>query len=468
MAKTDKKLVSANALLKLCRRLTGNIVLPLAFLALAAFPSRAEGINIISDDETELFLQNITKPLFKEAKIPFNRNKLYIVNDNSLNAFVADGNNLFINTGTIIAADSPDEISGVIAHEAGHITGGHIIRQKIKNQALQQASLASLLLAGTTAAVSGRADVGMAIALGSQTSLLTNYTAYRTEQERSADETAIRLLTQTRQSPEGMLAFMKKINKQNSLNGIEETLYFRTHPVTRERISFFEKSLASSPYTSQNDNLEQFKRVKAKLIAFLAAPEYTLKRYPLGDTSTAARYARAIAYFKKLDVTKALSVINGLIEEEPNNPFFRELKGQIYMETGKVHDAKLEYRKALSLLPNSALLQISLAQAVLEDNPTSEELKSVVKALNKSVINKPSSLAWMLLSRAYGSLGETAYSNYAAAEYSLRTGLVDVAEKQVDAALNSGVYSPALQIKLDDLRGRLIDLKKDRKNTYRR
>lgn len=468
MAKTDKKLAFAKILPKLRKRLTGNFLLPLAFLALAAFPSRAESINIISDDETELFLQNITKPLFNEAKIPFNRNKIYIVNDNSLNAFVADGNNLFINTGTIVAADSPDEISGVIAHEAGHIMGGHIIRQKIKNQALQQASLASLLLAGTTAAISGRADVGMAIALGSQTSLLTNYTAYRTEQERSADETAIKLLTQTKQSPEGMLDFMKKINKQNSLNGIEETPYFRTHPVTRERISFFEKSLAASPYAQTAGNTEQFNRVKAKLIAFLSAPEYTLRHYPLGDTSTAARYARAIAYFKKLDIAKALSAINSLIEEEPNNPFFRELKGQIYMETGKVREAKQEYRKALSLLPNSALLQVSLAQAVLEDNPTAEELKNVVRTLNKSLISKPNALSWMLLSRAYGNLGETAYSNYAAAEYSLRTGLVEVAEKQVEAAYNSGVYSPALQIKLDDLKGRLIDLKRERKNTYRR
>ena len=166
--------------------------LPLAVLAFMS--SNAQAISLISDEETELLLQKITAPIFKAAGLPYNRNKVFIVNDNTLNAFVSDGNYLFINTGTIVAADDAEELSGVIAHETGHITGGHIITQKIKAQEMQRVSLASMILAGGAAAASGDGNVAMAVALGSQSSMMTNYFRYRTEQERSADESAVTFL----------------------------------------------------------------------------------------------------------------------------------------------------------------------------------------------------------------------------------------------------------------------------------
>ena len=239
MEKTDQKLEDRTGF-PIFKRLMKGMFLSLAVLMINV--PQAGALSLISDEETELFLQKVTRPLFKAAGVPFDRNKLHIVNDNTLNAFVSDGNNLFINTGTIISADGPDELRGVIAHETGHIMGGHIIRQKLKNQSLQQASLASMILAGTTAAVTGRGDVAMAIALGGQSSTLNNFLQYRTEQERSADESAVKLLKQTRQSPAGMLRFMKRINQRNELSGIEESPYFRTHPVTRERIGFLEQA----------------------------------------------------------------------------------------------------------------------------------------------------------------------------------------------------------------------------------
>ena len=459
MEKTDKKL-NTRMFCPFHKWLMRRFILPLAILAYSSV--QAQAISLISDEESEIFLQKITQPLFKAAGIPYNRNKVFIVNDNSLNAFVSDGNSLFIHTGTLTSASSPEEISGVIAHETGHIMGGHIIRQKLKNESLQQASLASMLLAGTTAAVTGRGDVAMAIALGGQSSTLSNYMQYRTEQERSADESAVKLLNATKQSSQGMLKFMKRISQRNDLSGIEETPYFRTHPVTRERINFMEKATAQSDYQPGRKNLDEFLRIKAKLLAFLETPEQTFRRYPLSNSSVPARYAQAIAYFKQLDINNALKKINGLIKEEPDNPFFHELKGQIYLETGKIKPAKQEYQTALAKLPGSPLLQLSLAQAILEDAPTPDDLKKAVSLLNQANIKQPTPMGWLLLSRAYEASGNTAYSSYAAAEYSLSIGMPDVAQRQADNAQKHLKNDKKLKLKIDDLQNRLKEQTKKR------
>lgn len=441
-----------------CYVLVSSLIL---LTSLFVSSARAQEIRLISDEETEDFLAQIIKPLFQAAGVAFNRNDIYIVEDNSLNAFVADGNRLFVHTGTIIAADSPDELAGVLAHETGHIQGGHILRQKLKNQSLQEVSLASAILAGAAAVASGRGDVAMAAMLGSQSSILTNFTRYRTEEERSADEAAISLLAKTHQSPAGMLAFMKRIAAQYRLQGMEEMPYFRTHPITQERITFFEEAVKKSDSAPNTDLQPQFERVKAKLYAYLMPATQTLRRYPAQDHSLAARYARTIAYFKQLQLAKANKELDTLLAEEPDNPYFHELKGQMYLETGKIAQAKKEYAAALKLLPKSPLLQISYAQALLEDNPSRQEVRQAVDILNQAVIKHDSGFAWLLLSRAYGMQGETAAASYAAAEYSLRIGAPEIALEQLKQAQKSSP-SPRLQIKIDDLTAMLTDLLKRR------
>ena len=430
------------------------------WLILAFLPLRdALGqMSIISDEETEQYLAKVIRPIFQTAGIPFNRNKIYIFNDNSLNAFVGDGNNLFIHTGTLLKADNTDQISGVLAHETGHILGGHILRQKIKNQSMQEASLASLVLAGAAAAASGRGDVAVAVMLGSQSSLLSNYMAYRVEEERSADDAAVKLLYKRQTSPQGLLQFMKKIQKQNALNGIEERDYFRTHPVTSERVRFLEQAVKQSPYHQDHSLDSEFQRIKAKLYGFLQEPAQTFKRYPLSDTSIAARYAQAIAYFKQLNFGKALRMIDALSAEEPDNPYFYELKAQIYMEQGNLKAAKEAYGKVLKLRPDAALLQVDWAQAALAVSPSPAELKNIIAVLNRSLQQRPSAMGWLLLSQAYDQNGQTAYAEYAAAEYSLRIGAADIAKRQAENAQRKNPPS-ALRLKLDDLLRRI-------KNTY--
>lgn len=194
------------------KRLAQVVFLLSAFLTSAS--ARAESIRLVTDEETELFLAEILQPIYKAAGIRFYRNSVFIVEDNSLNAFVGDGNNMFVHTGTIMNADNYNQLSGVLAHETGHIQGGHILRQKMKLQGLQQASLASLVAAGVLGAVTGRADVGMAILMGTSSSAIYNMTAYQVQEERSADEAAVQLLAKTRQSPAGMRDFMKKSNSR--------------------------------------------------------------------------------------------------------------------------------------------------------------------------------------------------------------------------------------------------------------
>ena len=430
-------------------RLKNRFFLFLAVLSFISSPVWA--LSLISDEETEIFLQQITQPIYKAAHLPYQRNKVFLVNDDQLNAFVSDGNNLFINTGTIIAADNAEELSGVIAHETGHITGGHIIAQKIHTQEMQKASLASMILAGGAAAASGNGDIAMAVALGSQTSLMNRYFQYRTEQERSADESAVNFLSQTKQSPAGLLRFMQKINKQNKMSGVEETPYFRTHPVNSERIKFLENAVKNSAYTPSNQHQESFSRIKAKLFAFLSEPRETFRKYPLSNSSVSARYAQTIAFFKQLNIAQAIKHINLLIQQEPKNPFFHELKAQIYMETGNLAQAENEYYTALKLLPNSALFQLNWAQVALERSPSSDELKEIITMLNQANIQLPSALGWILLSRAYALNGEMAYSTYAAAQYSLYIGESKTAQKQLKRAKKLAQNNPTLILKIEDL-----------------
>ena len=275
------------------------------------------------------------------------------------------------------------------------------------------------------------------------------------EQERSADESAVNFLQKTQQSPIGLYRFMKKINRINEMSGIEESPYFRTHPMNQERLKFLEKAVKESPFSQSTSYKEEFSRIKAKLFSFLSEPKETFRKYPLQDTSITAQYAHAIAFFKLLNMPKALHTINNLIAKEPNNPFFYEIKAQMLMETGKVNLAKAEYQKALNLLPSSAALQISLAQATLETQSSPAEIRQIIHILNKANIKQPSALGWMLLSQAYGQVDDKAYSTYAAAEYSAAIGEDKTALKQLKIAKEFAKNNSALKLKISDLENRI-------------
>ncbi|MBR1600777.1 MAG: M48 family metalloprotease, partial [Alphaproteobacteria bacterium] len=304
-------------------RITRSIVfILLLFAGLYIRPANAESMMLISDAETQNYLAQVVKPLFNAAGVRFSPNNIFIINDSSLNAFVSDGNYLFVHTGTIMKADNTNELSGILAHETGHILGGHIVRLKLKMEKMQYVMLGSILAAGAAAVSTGRGDAAMAVILGSQSSSLNSILHYQVQEERSADESAVKLLDKTKQSTNGLLSFMKKIKKQNALSGIEENSYFRTHPLTSERISHFEEVSKNNHYSEKTQYDNNFLLVKAKLTAFLNDKNKVMRLYPPSNNSAPARYARSIVAFKQGKISQALSLIESLISEQPQNPYF--------------------------------------------------------------------------------------------------------------------------------------------------
>ena len=426
-------------------------------------PAVAGNIVLISDAETQNYLADVIRPLFKAANLPFNANNIFIVSDNSLNAFVSDGNYVFVNTGTLLEADNTNELAGILAHETGHITGGHIVRQKLKMEDMQYVMLGSLIAAGATAVSTGRGDAAMAIILGSQSSALNSMLHYQVQEERSADESAVKLLNKTHQSTEGLKKFMRKIKKKYALSGVEENTYFRTHPLTNERISHFEEASKSNHYPATSPLDDRLKLIQAKLTGFLTDKHKAERMYPRKNHSTAARYAQSILSFRNGNIPQALSLIDELIAEQPQNPYFYELKGQFLFETGKVKDSITAYEQALKLLPNNYLMQISLAHSMLESSKDKASTQNAVNLLQKSLITHDNSFAWQLLARGYDMLNDKASSLYAAAEYSYAIGNLRAAENQLKMAAKTS-KNKSLNLKIADLKERVkADLKEQRR-----
>ncbi len=416
--------------------------------------AQSRGISLISDTETQRYLANVVKPLFDSANVRFNRNAIFIVNDDSLNAFVSDGNYLFVHTGTLMNIDDTNELSGILAHETGHIKGGHIVRQKLNMQNMQYVMLGSMLAAGAAALSTGRGDAAMAVILGSQSSALNSMLNYRIEEERSADETAVKLLSKTKQSTNGLKRFMQKVKKQNALSGVEENAYFRTHPMTSERISHFNEASKTNKYSAKNDNDADLKMIKAKLISFLDEPKKVERMYPKSRTDDASRYAHAILAFRKADVNGALKNIDSLIEKHPENPYFYELKGQFLFESGRVAESVNVLEQAVEKSDGAPLIKLALAHAILENSPNVSQAQKAVQLLQQPLLEVPSSEVWRLLAKAYGVAGEKAQSHYATAQFNYTIGNIEGAKKQLKLALEAGADKATL-LKIDDLNAQI-------------
>ncbi len=406
--------------------------------------------SLISDDETQTFLAKLIHPIFNVAGINFDKNKIYIINDNSLNAFVSDGNYMFIHTGTLINADNVNQLNGILAHETGHIAGGHIARQKLRIEQLQGLSVASLVAAGAAAIATGRGDAALAVMLGSQSSLINAMTAYQMQEERSADESAVKYLTEIKQSPAGLKNFMKKIQFVNRLEGYKENSYFRTHPLSIEREEFFKQALQKNTYSDVSPYDDEFKLIKAKLSAFLLPVERAKNLYPDNDNSTAGRYANAIIEYKKNNFKTSIKILDELINKYPTNPYFYELKGQFLFESSQINDALKAYENALKLKPKSQEIMLSWAHTALEAPHDKNQLKNIIATLNKVQLNVPSTTAWMLLARAYAENNQKAQSLYASAQYSVAMKNYKTAKKQIEEAYKTAPEQ--LKLRLSDLK----------------
>ncbi|WP_299617735.1 M48 family metalloprotease [Pelagibius sp.] len=434
---------------------------PLLFVVIlllgALLPQRADAdrLRLIRDAEIESIIRTYATPLFQAAGLSPQGIRLYLVQDRSLNAFVAGGLNMFINTGLLMQAEHPGQVIGVIAHETGHISGGHLATRGTALEQTRGALIATYLLGIGAALATGEGGVGAAVISGGQDVALRGLLQYTRTQESSADQAAVTLLQATGQSPRGLLEFMEKLKGQEVLLTNNQDPYLRTHPLTQERITFLENALRQSPYADTPPSAElvvMHDRMRAKLIGFLQALGQVLRVYPEEDTSLPARYARAIAYYRVPDIEQALGEIDGLLAEAPGDPYFRELKGQMLLEHGRVAEALPEYQAAANALPDAPQIRQALAKAQiqLDDREMDRAALSNLAETLRQEPNNPS--AWRLAAVAHGRLGDQGMTALALAESALARGRFAEARDRANHAIGLLEENSASWLRAQDLK----------------
>lgn len=406
-----------------------TVLLFAAVLLTGAAHARAHKISLIRDAEIENTIRKFSTPVFLAAKLDPSAVKIHLVRDNTLNAFVAGGQRLFINTGLLTQAKSAEQIIGVIAHETGHISGGHLARIKDALEGSTAVTILSIILGGV-AIGAGRGDIGGVIIAGGQGVAMRNFLSYTRTQESAADQAALKYLDKIKISAKGFLEFMELLGDQELLAPERQDPYVRTHPLTRDRVETIAHHVANSPYSdnSVSSDLDiSFRRARAKLYGFLNPLGHTLRVYKESDNSLESRYARAVGYYRKPDLDKALPLIDGLIAEYPKDPYFRELKGQMLFENGNPKAALVSYRNAVTLLPDNPLIRRDLARVQLALNDPAL-LDQAVDNLRIAIADDSESpFTWRQLAIAYGRRGNKGRSSLALAEEALLTGKKSVA-----------------------------------------
>ena len=417
--------------------------LALGLADIASASGTDDRLIFVRDAEIEATIRAYATPLFQVAGLEPDDIRVFLVQKDQINAFVAGGLNLFLYTGLLIRSESANQVIGVIAHETGHIAGGHLARMKDELDKALFESLAAIVLGIGAAVASGQAGAA-AVVIGAGTGIAQrNLLQYSRTQEASADSAGVGFLDATGQSASGLVQFLEILRTQEFMLSGRQDPYVQSHPLTTERLNFLRQHVRESPYSNvpdTPDNAEAHRRMKAKLIGFLQPLGSVLRQYPAGDDSLAARYARAVAYYRAPDLAKAVPLIDGLIKERPEDPYFAELKGQMMFENGRLAEALPCYRRAVELQPKSALLRLELAQVEIEMNDRALDRDALAQLEEVTRIETRNAEAWRLLSIAYGREGKMADSALALAEAASARGEKKEARLQADRAQQKFPY----------------------------
>ncbi|WP_294333776.1 M48 family metalloprotease [uncultured Sphingomonas sp.] len=400
----------------------------LAMLGLAALASRpAMAQSVLRDAETEALLADMAKPLFTAAGLNPANAKVVLVADPSINAFVAGGQIVYVNSGLIDAADTANQVQGVVAHEIGHIVGGHAVFQR--DGGYGNISILSLLL-GAAAMAAGSAEAGTGILMAGQRAAIGKYLAYSRVQESSADAAGVRFLNTAGISGKGMLSFFDKLTQEMHRYGYYATdpevdPFAQTHPMSQDRVQTLTADLKNSPTWNApiNADLERrFKRVQAKLRGYTNDPKKTLRVYPTTDNSIPAHYARAYAYHQSGYPEQAAEETAALVKLAPNDPYFLELQGQILLESGQPQASLEPLRKATQLSNNSPLIASTFGHALVatEDKANLKEAEQVLR--DSLTRDRDNPFAWINLGTVYDRKGDEPRTALATAERSNLVG----------------------------------------------
>lgn len=399
---------------------------PLAFALalLAATLAAVQPVNaqsILRDAETEQLLLDMTAPLVEASELESDNVELVLINDGSINAFVAGGQAIYVHSGLINEAGTANEVQGVLAHELGHITAGHVVRFNERTKAANNISILSLLL-GVGAALAGAGDAALGVIAAGQQAAIGSFLSFNRDQEASTDLAGARYLSGAGISGAGMIKFFERLRNNEIRAGFsqaDEAAYARTHPLSGDRIQVLRGLLEEDPAwnTPPDPALqERFVRARAKLYGFLAEPRRTLTFFPPSDTSVAARYARAYAYHKDARIDLALAETDSLIAEEPDNPYFLELKGQVLLESGRPQEAVVPLRRAVELTRAHPLIAGILGHALIatENDANFAEAETVLRASVQRDRFNP--FAWYQLGVVYAARGDIPRARLASAE----------------------------------------------------
>jgi predicted Zn-dependent protease len=421
---------------------------------------RGPSLPLIRDAEIEGLLRLYSKPIFRAAGLNPSAVRVYIINSDKINAFVAGGQRLFIHTGLLTRTKTPNEVIGVLAHETGHIAGGHLARLGIE---LDRASVQSIIgaLIGVAAVVGGAASgqkgaaqAGQGIMIGSQGLAQRNLLSYQRGMEASADQAALKYLKATGQSPQGMLTLFQLLANESLASLENADPYLLSHPMPLERIRNLELEAKKSTFFGKDDAPQLLLRhqlMQAKLAGFMQSPQFVFQRYPSSDKSLSARYARSISMFRKGDMKNAIPIIDSLISEVPEDPYFWELKGQALLEGGAPAKALAPLKQANKLLPNSGLIQILYAQALI----ATENRANIRQALNLLTLAKktePDSIdIYKYSAMAYGYLNDLPRAELATAETAMMQGDTALASEKAKRVIGQFKHGSPEWIKANDI-----------------
>ena len=388
-------------------------------LSMAALVRPALAQSILRDAETEALFADMSAPLIRAAGLDPKNVKVVMINDKTINAFVAGGQVVYVHSGLISAAGSANEVQGVIAHEIGHITGGHVPLAGDNMKPLMGISLLSLVL-GAAAIAAGGGEAGMGILAAGQQAAMGKYLAFSRGQESSADAAGAKYLNDAGVSGKGSLAFFKRLQNMEYRLGLAQTdSYERTHPLSGERIAALEHQYQLSPAWDAKTPpaIEmRFQRIKAKLNGFVSESMTTLRTYPERDKTEPARYARAYAWHKSAYPDKAMAEVDALLKAEPDDPYYLELKGQILLESGKPAEAIPPLREAVALTRNQPLIAVLFGHALIatEDPKNFNEARTILK--NAVARDNDNPFAWYQLGVVYEREGDLPRAQLATAE----------------------------------------------------
>ncbi len=434
-------------------------------------PARAQDIPrsvpLIRDTEIEQLMREYAQPILQAAGLAKQGVKVIVINDRGFNAFVMDGRHIFIYSGALSDAKTPNEIIGVLAHETGHLAGGHVSRLREKLAQAQTQSIVAMLLGlgamvggavassrSSGAANTGVGDIGMATLSAPQTAIMHNLLAYVRTQEDQADHAGVKFLNATGQSPKGMVELFKRLSDEMLFNSRFADPYMQSHPMPADRVAALVTLARSSPYWDKKDSPELQLRhdmIRAKLSGFLDRPDTVARRYPLSDRSLPARYARAIATYLHADLRSAIGQIDGLIQAEPNNPYFYELKGQALLEGAHPAEAVAPLRQAVALSHGAPLIQIMLAQALIATDNKAVAAEAA-ELLRIAISREPeSSEAYTQLAMAYGRKGDLAQADLASAQAAFNRGDIKTARQLASRAKTRLAIGTPAWVRADDI-----------------